>query len=35
VDQTRITADLKQGVLTLNVPKVAEAKPRQIPITVG
>ncbi len=30
VDQRHITADLQRGVLTLHVPKAAEAKPRQI-----
>jgi HSP20 family molecular chaperone IbpA len=35
VDQSRITADLKHGVLTLNLPKAEEAKPRQIPVTVS
>jgi HSP20 family protein len=35
VDQQRITADLKCGVLTLHVPKAEEAKPRQIAVQVG
>jgi HSP20 family molecular chaperone IbpA len=35
VDQQQITADLKCGVLTLNLPKAAEAKPRQIEVRVG
>lgn len=35
VDQSRITADLKCGVLTLQLPKAAEAKPRQIEVRVG
>ena len=35
VDQQRITADLKHGVLTLNLPKAEEAKPRQIAVQVG
>ena len=32
VDQSKITADLKNGVLTLTLPKVEEAKPRTIQI---
>ena len=35
VDQSRITADLKCGVLTLHVRKAEEAKPRQIEVRVG
>jgi HSP20 family protein len=35
VDQRHITADLKSGVLTLHVPKAAEAKPRQIEVRVA
>ena len=34
VDQQRITADLKCGVLTLHVPKAEAAKPRQIAVQV-
>ena len=35
VDQGRITADLQCGVLTLNLPKAEEAKPRQIEVRVA
>lgn len=34
IDQERITAELKHGVLTINLPKVERAKPRQVPINV-
>jgi HSP20 family protein len=30
VDADKVTATLKHGVLTLTLPKVAEAQPRQI-----
>jgi HSP20 family protein len=35
VDESEIAADLKQGVLTLTLSKVAEAQPRKIAVTVS
>ena len=35
VDQSQITAELKSGVLTLHLPKAAEAKPRHIEVRVA
>lgn len=35
VDVTRITAELKNGVLTLQLPKAEEALPKRISVTVG
>jgi HSP20 family protein len=35
VDQQRISADLKNGVLTLSLPKAAEAKPRRIDVRLS
>ena len=34
-DKDAITASLKYGVLTLQVPRIREAQPRQIPVTVA
>lgn len=35
VDQQRISADFKHGVLTLTLPKAEEVKPRQIEVRVA
>ena len=35
LDTSRVEANLKDGVLSLRVPKVAEAQPRRIQVQVG
>lgn len=35
VDESKIEADLRHGVLTLTLPKAEEAKPRKIAVAVG
>lgn len=35
IDRAKITAGLNNGVLTVNLPKAEELKPKQIPITAA
>lgn len=35
VDQEKVKAELKNGVLIIQIPKKEEAKPKQIPVTVS
>jgi HSP20 family molecular chaperone IbpA len=35
VEQDKMRADLKHGVLTLSLPKAEEAKPRKIAVSVS
>jgi len=35
VDQDKITAEFKQGVLTINLQKVQKVQPKQIPVNVA
>lgn len=35
VDQEKIKAEMKQGVLTVRLPKAERAKPKTVPVTVS
>ncbi len=35
VDQEKVKAELKNGVLIIQIPKKEEAKPKQIPVTIS
>mgnify|MGYP003524788719 CR=1 FL=1 len=35
VDATKVSADYKDGVLTIRLPQLEEAKPRQVKVSVG
>lgn len=35
IDETRITAEMKDGVLSLTLPKAESLRPRQIPVNAG
>lgn len=35
VDATKVSADYKDGVLTIRLPRSEEAKPRQVKVSVG
>jgi HSP20 family molecular chaperone IbpA len=35
IDRDKVTADLKQGVLTVHLPKTEAVKPRQIQVQAG
>jgi HSP20 family molecular chaperone IbpA len=35
LDADKVSAELKQGVLTLHIPKAAHARPRRIEVAVG